>query len=64
MAEATQLYRLDESQLEAVRRQAGGSISINSNTTPLQAGFALGVQHVLNTLREGFVVSVPTPKRD
>lgn len=64
MAEATKVYRLDESQLEAVRRKASGTISINSETTPLQAGFSLGVQHVLNVLREGFVASVPTPPRD
>lgn len=27
----------------------------NSNTTDIQAGFMLGVQHVLKLLREGYV---------
>lgn len=29
--------------------------SVNSNTTDVQAGFMLGIQHVLKLLREGYV---------
>lgn len=63
MAEATVIYRLSPEQLDAVRRKAAG-ISINSNTTPLQAGFQLGVHHVLDILREGFTVAGSTPRRE
>lgn len=31
------------------------AIAVNNDTSPLQAGFQLGVQHVLQKLREGFV---------
>lgn len=61
--EAKTIHRLSPDQLDAVRRAVAGTISINSNTTPLQAGFQLGVQHVLNALRDGFVTAVPTPDR-
>lgn len=57
------IHRLDPKQLAAVRQAVAGKISINANTTPLQAGFQLGVQSVLNVLQEGFTVSVPTPPR-
>lgn len=58
------IHRLDPKQLAAVRHAVAGKVSINSNTTPLQAGFQLGVQSVLNTLQEGFTVAVQTPPRD
>lgn len=30
-------------------------LTVNSTTTPLEAGFALGTQEVLRLLREGYV---------
>ncbi len=63
--DAKVVHRLSPDQLDAVRRQAAGNISINMNTTPLQAGFQLGVQHVLNVLRDGFTTATnPTPPRE
>lgn len=50
------LMRLDPSQLAVVRKQAGLSLSVNSNTTPLEAGMQLGMARVLHILQEGFVV--------
>jgi hypothetical protein len=35
----------------------GRHISVNDETSPLSAGYMLGVQHVINELRKGVVVS-------
>lgn len=58
------IQRLSPEALAAVRHRVAGVITINANTTPLQAGFQLGVQHVLNTLQEGFTTSHQTPTRE
>lgn len=60
----TTLHRLSPDQLDAVRRAVGGAIAINQNTTPLQAGFQLGVQHVLNVLQSGFKVENTPTRRE
>lgn len=60
----TEVNTLSQAQYDAVRRQVLGKISINSNTTPLEAGFQLGVQSVLNVLREGFTRTGQTPERE
>lgn len=57
MAEERTIYRLDQEQLSAVQRKAGLSLSVNSNTTPLEAGVQIGMARVLDILREGFTVS-------
>lgn len=31
-------------------------IAVNNDTSPMQAGFQLGVQYVLKMLREGYVI--------
>lgn len=63
--EVKKVYRLDPDMLAAVRHKAqGGAIAINHNTTPIQAGFQLGVQHVLNILQEGFTVAGSAPTRE
>lgn len=54
------IYRLDPRQLAAVQRQAGSVLSVNSNTTPLEAGAQLGMARVLRVLQEGFTVETNT----
>lgn len=61
MAEETkikflELQRLAPRHIDMIRQRAGGAISLNENTTAHQAGYMLGVQKVLEILREGFVV--------
>lgn len=34
------------------------TLNVNENTTSLQAGFALGVEHVLKMLRVGYTIEV------
>ena len=63
-SETKVIHRLSPDQLSAVRKAVAGVITINGNTTPIQAGFQLGVQHVLNTLQEGFTTSHQTPARE
>ena len=50
-----QLARLDH---ETYRALAAGfpAVHVSTTTTDLQAGFQLGVQAVLEKLREGFVI--------
>ncbi len=55
------LMTLHPNQLAAVRRLAGLSLSVNSNTTPLEAGMQLGMARVLNILQEGFTVDSSVP---
>lgn len=55
------LFRIDPSQLAVIRRQAGLSLSVNSSTTPLEAGMQLGMARVLHILQEGFTVDTPNP---
>ena len=50
------IYRLDPKQLAAVQKQAGSVLSVNSNTTPLEAGVQLGMARVLRILYEGFTI--------
>ena len=55
------LMTLHPNQLAAVRRLSGLSLSVNSNTTPLEAGMQLGMARVLNILQEGFTVDSSVP---
>ena len=50
------IYILDPKQLDAVRRKAGLALSVNSSTTPLEAGMQIGMARVLHILQEGFTV--------
>lgn len=61
MSETKIIYRLDPKQLAAVQRQAGSVLSVNSNTTPLEAGVQLGMARVLRILQEGFTVESRNP---
>lgn len=49
------VHRLSQEAYESLTKQLGG-IGVGKDTTPLQAGYMLGVQDVLRKLREGFVV--------
>lgn len=44
-----------EQYVELEKKVAGSGAMVGSNTTDVQAGFLLGVQHVLHILRNGFV---------
>jgi histidinol dehydrogenase len=46
--------RLDPETFAALVR-ALPSIAVGGQTTELQAGYQLGIQHVLNLLRDGYV---------
>lgn len=48
------VIRLQADAYAQLSRQCS-TIAVNNETSPLQAGFQLGVQHVLQKLREGFV---------
>lgn len=54
------VYRLNPEQLDAVRKKAGLHLSINSNTTPLEAGAQIGMARVIQVLQEGFTVAGKT----
>ena len=45
-----------------LRRALGGNAQCfaTQQTTEIQAGFMLGINHVLNLLQEGFVTTAPT----
>ena len=55
------LMTLHPNQLAAVRKLSGLSLSVNSNTTPLEAGMQLGMARVLNILQEGFTLDSSVP---
>lgn len=65
MTEGT-IFRLDPSQLAAVRQKAGmgAGPTVNSNTTPQEAGYQLGMLRVLQILQDGFTVQHQTPQRE
>lgn len=52
----TELYRLEQSQYLELERAVGQAPFVQTSTTELQAGFMLGVQHVLTKLRSGYVI--------
>lgn len=56
------IHRLSPDQLREVRKRAGLALSVNSNTTPLEAGVQLGMARVLDILREGFTVEHSNPE--
>lgn len=49
------IIRLSEEQYNALKRQLTPTI-VTSTTTPTQAAYQLGVAHVLELLRDGYVV--------
>lgn len=55
---AKEVQRLTEAVFnDFVRKLRGSIISVSDETSPMSAGFQLGVQHVINELRKGVVVS-------
>jgi hypothetical protein len=61
MTEVKTLFRLEPRMLAAVRKQAGLTLSANSNTTPLEAGVQIGMARVLHILQEGFTIEQDSP---
>lgn len=53
----TQLVRLSDDQYEQLKRQLPPNI-VTDKTTPTQAAWQLGVAHVLQLLKDGYVVSL------
>jgi hypothetical protein len=51
--EPKDVVRLEADQYKALVAKLP-QIAVNNDTSPMQAGFQLGVQHVLKMLREGF----------
>lgn len=56
------IHRLSPEQLREVWKRAGLALSVNSNTTPLEAGVQLGMARVLDILREGFTIEHSNPE--
>lgn len=53
--------RLTSDQFEVFRKLVTqGNVAVTGQTTELQAGQIIGVNHALNILRDGFVVDVHT----
>lgn len=48
------IHRLREVMIRDIEKKIGGMVSVNSETTDIQAGFMLGVQYVLGKLRDGY----------
>lgn len=55
MANAERKVRLDPEELDALRRRLPRP-AVTADTTPLQAGYQLGVQQVLELLRDGWTI--------
>ena len=53
--EVKELVRLTEEQYQALKKQLPPNV-VTSNTTPTQAAWQLGVAHVLELLKDGYVV--------
>ena len=50
-----QVHRLSKEAYEALEKLCG-PIKPTTTTTPIEAGYALGVQHVLKMIREGYAL--------
>lgn len=50
-----QVHRLSKEAYESLEKQLG-PIKPTSTTTPIEAGYNLGVQHVLKLIREGYTI--------
>ena len=55
MSKIERKVRLDLEELDALRRRLPRP-AVTVDTTPLQAGYQLGVQQVLELLRDGWVI--------
>lgn len=53
--EIRQLVRLTEEQYQSLKRQLPQNV-VTAQTTPTQAAWQLGVAHVLELLKDGYVV--------
>lgn len=55
MSKIERKVRLDQQELDELRRRLPRP-AVTADTTPLQAGYQLGVQQVLELLRDGWVI--------
>jgi hypothetical protein len=55
VAEVRNLNRLTQAQYDELEKQARAVTVVNQTTTDLQAGYQLGMQHVLKVVRDGWV---------
>lgn len=55
MSKIERKVRLDPEELDALRRKLPRP-AVTADTSPLQAGYQLGVQQVLELLRDGWVI--------
>lgn len=51
------VVRLEQAVLNDLRKKVNASALVTSTTTDLQAGFQLGINHVLNVLQEGYTIT-------
>ena len=51
------IVRLEQSVMNDLRRRVNGTCMVTTQTTDLQAGYQLGMAHVLNVLQEGYVTT-------
>lgn len=50
-----ELYRFNPESIRQLEKQLP-MVTVNGTTTEVQAGYLLGIQHVLSILRQGFTV--------
>ncbi|ALF01668.1 hypothetical protein CPT_Percy34 [Caulobacter phage Percy] len=50
------VIRLEKSAYDKLEEQVNSNTLVSSTTTDVEAGFKLGVHHVLSVLRKGFVI--------
>jgi hypothetical protein len=53
------IVRLEPAVFADLRKKVGANCIVTQLTTDHQAGFQLGINHVLNVLQEGYVTSRP-----
>lgn len=58
MASVESKIRLSKDELQALQRKLPRP-AVTDQTTDLQAGYLLGIQHVIEVLRDGWVVGEP-----
>ncbi|WCA46283.1 hypothetical protein [Caulobacter phage ERS] len=50
------VIRLERSAYDELEKQVNSNTLVSGSTTEIEAGFKLGVHHVLSILRKGFVI--------
>ncbi|WCD56063.1 hypothetical protein [Caulobacter phage BL198] len=50
------VIRLEKQQYDKLEQQVNSNTLVSGTTTEIEAGFKLGVHHVLSILRKGYVI--------